>query len=110
MAKRIVGCVRAPRALVGKELHMRKLHFVMLLLVTLMALPAAAAPGAVECDGPRTGTLPNVVVPEGADCRLQDASVNGNVWGKATGGLVVEGSTINGNVRGSGGRYWGFAD
>lgn len=89
---------------------MRKVLALAVVVLTAAALPAAAQAGSVECESELTGTLPNVVVPEGADCRLSEATVNGNVWVKSTGGLIVEGSEINGNVRGSGVAYWGFTD
>jgi len=90
---------------------MRKLVLAVGFSLAVVAVqPALAQPGSVECEGVLSGTLPNVVVPEGADCRLENATVNGNVWVKSTGGLIVEGSTINGNVRGSGVEYWGFTD
>jgi len=75
-----------------------------------IAAPAMAQ-GGIECDGVLTGPQPyNITVPSGADCRLEDATVGGNVVVRSDGGLIVEGSTINGNVRSSGARYWGFTD
>jgi len=86
----VVGCVAAPVQL-------------------LAAAPAMAE--SVECTGALPpGTYPNIVVPEGQDCRLEDSTVNGNVVVRAAGGLIVQGSEINGNVRGSGAQYWGFTD
>ncbi|MDQ3915676.1 MAG: hypothetical protein M3323_10170 [Actinomycetota bacterium] len=53
---------------------------------------------------------PNVVVPSGAECRLENATVNGNVWVQENAGLIVAGSTINGNIRGHSARFWGLTD
>lgn len=88
---------------------MKRIGLLVVAAVALGAAPPASAQS-VECEGELSGTLPNVVVPEGADCRLNEATVNGNVVVRSTGGLIVEGSEINGNVRGSGAAYWGFTD
>jgi len=79
-------------------------------VVAQFAVVSPAMAESVECTGTLTGTLPNVVVPEGADCRLEDATVNGNVAVRSTGGIIVQGTEINGNIRGSGAEYWGFTD
>lgn len=65
----------------------------------------AQAGTATECTGTLTGTIDSrVVVPEGSICKLDGATVNGNVRVLDGAALVSHDSTINGNVIGSGAR------
>lgn len=79
-------------------------------VVVATAAPPALAQGSVDCTGTLTGPQPNVVVPPDAECRLENATVGGNVWVRKNAGLIVAGSTINGNIRGDSARYWGLTD
>lgn len=80
--------------------------------VASVALPTGAslAQGSVPCVGTLSGPQPNVVVLAGTECRIENATVNGNVWVQEDAGLIVAGSTINGNVRGHSARYFGLTD
>jgi len=76
-----------------------------------LAPGVASAAGGIECTSEMTGTIAaNITVPVDKDCRLKNATVQGNVLVLNGGGLIVEGSTINGNLRGSGAQYWGLTD
>jgi hypothetical protein len=67
--------------------------------------PTATAPMNLKCNGTATGIYHDVVVPPGANCLLAFATVTGNVTVQQTGGLIVQGSNIHGNVQGSGASY-----
>jgi hypothetical protein len=74
-------------------------------LAMAAGLFAAAPAGAAEtvCTGTLTGLVSgNVVVPGDATCILQEAHVTGNVRVEPGGGLVSEGSTVEGNVTATG--------
>jgi hypothetical protein len=66
---------------------------------TLGAAPAANA-GDTVCIGVLTGAHDNVVVPAGAACTLQNATVQGNVLALPNSTLQINASTIRGNVEG----------
>jgi hypothetical protein len=71
-------------------------------LAMAAGLFAAAPAGAAEpvCTGTLTGLVSgNVVVPGDATCILQEAHVTGNVRIEPGGGLVSEGSTVEGNAQ-----------
>ena len=53
-----------------------------------------------ECVGTRTGTFENVIVPSGATCTLQSATVKGNVKALENARLFVNASHVHGNVQG----------
>ncbi len=86
---------------------MRKLVASMAAAVAAIAFAQAPAEAgtATECTGTLTGTIDSrLVVPEGETCRLDGATVNGNVRVLEGATLVSHDSTINGNVNGSGAR------
>lgn len=58
----------------------------------------AAAKGSVTCTETLTGSLPSVVVPEGATCVLREAVVTGNVSAGADTTLWVISSEVSGNI------------
>jgi hypothetical protein len=53
-----------------------------------------------RCTGTLTGTFDNVVVPSGATCTLQGATVNGNVNALENARLFVSATQVRGNVEG----------
>lgn len=53
-----------------------------------------------DCTGTVTGTFANVFVPADATCRLQDATVNGNVLARERSQLYVSGTRVAGNIDG----------
>jgi hypothetical protein len=67
--------------------------------------PTTTAPMNLKCNGTASGTYHDVVVPPGANCLLAFATVTGNVTVQQTGGLIVQGSDIHGNVQGNGANY-----
>ena len=67
--------------------------------VVLVVAPGAAA-GDTPCIGMLSGTYDNVVVPPGATCSLIGATVNGNVKALENSKLVINGSTVHGDVDG----------
>jgi hypothetical protein len=71
-------------------------------LVVLGLAPTASA-DSLSCSTTITGgTLPNVVVPAGQICFIQNATINGNVVGEIDSKTFIINSTINGNVEGQG--------
>jgi hypothetical protein len=75
--------------------------------MTFALLPAAALAEETTCTGTITGSHDNVVVPQGATCTINDASLNGSVYVQRGGGVTISGRTyINGNVQSEdGGAY-----
>jgi hypothetical protein len=69
------------------------------LLGTLLTVPSAAA-GDTQCIGTLTGTFDNVVVPAGAQCRLVNSTVHGNVLALPDSHIAISNSRIAGNVQG----------
>jgi hypothetical protein len=72
-------------------------------LVTLVALGLAqtASADSITCTSTISGgTLPNVVVPAGQTCFINNATINGNVLGEVDSKTFIVTSTINGNVEG----------
>ncbi|MBA3310805.1 MAG: hypothetical protein H0U28_12280 [Nocardioidaceae bacterium] len=63
--------------------------------------PAEAATKTTQCDGTLTGTYQRVVVPEGATCTLDGATVRGNVVVKSGATLVSLFTDVRGNIRGT---------
>lgn len=80
---------------------MRKIALLTLAAACAMlgAAPAATASDTV-CVGVVTGAQDNVVVPMGASCTLQNATVQGNVLALTNATLQVNASMIRGNVQG----------
>jgi hypothetical protein len=67
--------------------------------IVLAGAPAALA-AQTECVGTFTGTADNVVVPEGAHCEMDGATVTGNVLVKPGASLRASATDIGGNVKG----------
>ena len=66
-------------------------------------VPLAASIGSAsdtECVGTLSGTFDNIVVPPGASCFLQAATVNGNVKALENSRLFFRSSTARGNIEG----------
>jgi hypothetical protein len=67
--------------------------------VALAGAPSALA-AQTECDGAFTGTADNVVVPEGAHCEMDGATITGNVLVRSDASLRASFTEIGGNVKG----------
>jgi hypothetical protein len=65
--------------------------------VGLLASPAAAKT-TTECNGTLSGTYDRILVPDGATCTLDGATVTGNVTAGAGSSLFTSNATIGGNV------------
>lgn len=80
-------------------------------LLSITALLAALTPAALMaddtiCTGPLAGRHENVTVPDGADCTIANARVDGNVEVKSRSSLTVNGPVyIGGNVQSEDSRF-----
>jgi hypothetical protein len=60
--------------------------------------------GDLRCSATHTGSFTNVTVPVGATCRLQNATVQGDVKALESSELYVSSSTVRGDIQGDGAR------
>jgi hypothetical protein len=68
---------------------------------SFLPAPFALAGEALLCDGViDSGTLDNVIIPEDGDCTLEgDALVEGDVYADGAVDVIIDGITVDGNVR-----------
>lgn len=67
--------------------------------VSVISLSGVALADDTTCTGKLRGSHDNVIVPQGANCELDDARLNGSVYVQRNGALVISGRTfVNGNV------------
>lgn len=69
-------------------------------VLALATASPASAVTATECSGTLTGTYAAVVVPDGATCTLDGATVKGNVTLGVGATLMADGATVRLNVKG----------
>ncbi len=82
-----------------------KLSVCLMAALFSMALPALRADDTI-CTGSLSGRHENVIVPDGANCTISNARIDGNVKVETGSSLTVEGPTyIGGNVQSEGSRF-----
>jgi hypothetical protein len=85
----------------------KKLLGVLACAVVVAAAVVSPAPAATTCNSTITDTTisGNVIVPNGANCRLIRVHVTGNIQVQGGGALILQGTTVDGSVQSTGARW-----